>query len=471
MTATQPSSVTTPEELGPHLRPRVHFTARDTWLNDPNGLLFHDGAWHLFFQNNPSGSTWGNISWGHAVSRDLVSWTELPVAIAATAEEMVFSGSAVVDARNTSGLAGPGETALVAVYTSAYTAQSDRPGIQAQSLAYSVDDGATWRRYAGNPVLDIGSAEFRDPKVFWHGDDDGRWIMVAVEATDHRVAIYSSPNLIEWSLESRFGPAHATGGVWECPDLFPLRVRGTDEEKWVLVVSLNPGGIAGGSGTQYFVGDFDGATFTPDRVVEDGTLADYDWLDHGPDYYAGVSFSGAPHGRRVTIAWASNWAYANVTPTGPWRSAMSLARDLDLVPCGDGRLRVAQAPVLPAPEARPDGVAVHRLTVPTGLGERTEIALTAADPTCSDAVQIVVDGNTRTLTCDRTGSGDTAFHADFPRSFRAPLHGAEVTDVTVVVDGGVVEVYADGGLTTVTMLVFPSAPLTELSVGGPHVGR
>jgi sucrose-6-phosphate hydrolase SacC (GH32 family) len=471
LTATQPSSATTPGELESHLRPRAHFTARDTWLNDPNGLVFHDGEWHLFFQNNPNGSTWGNISWGHAVSRDLVSWTELPVAIAATAEEMVFSGSAVVDTHNTSGLAGPGETALVAIYTSSYTAHSDRPGIQAQSLAYSVDSGATWRRYAGNPVLDIGSGEFRDPKVFWHGGDDGRWIMVAVEATDHRVALYSSTDLIDWSLESRFGPAHATGGVWECPDLFPLRVRGTDEEKWVLVVSLNPGGIAGGSGTQYFVGDFDGRTFAPDRVVEDGGLDDFDWLDHGPDYYAGVSFSEAPRGRRVTIAWASSWAYANVTPTGPWRSAMSLARDLDLVRCADGRLRVAQSPVLPEPADLPDGVVVHRLAVRAGRGERSAITLTAGDPTCSDRVLIVLDGSSRSFTCDRTASGNTTFHADFPRSFQAPLHGAETTDLTIVVDGCVVEIYADGGLTAVTMLVFPSAPLTEISLGGAHVER
>ncbi|TKR26640.1 glycoside hydrolase family 32 protein [Cellulomonas hominis] len=471
MTATQPSSVTAPGAHAPHLRPQAHFTARDTWLNDPNGLVFHDGVWHLFFQNNPSGSTWGNISWGHAVSRDLVSWTELPVAIAATSEEMVFSGSAVVDAHNTSGLAGAGETALVAVYTSSYTAHSERPGIQAQSLAYSVDDGATWHRYAGNPVLDIGSGEFRDPKVFWHGGDDGRWIMVAVEATEHRVAIYSSPNLVDWSLESRFGPAHATGGVWECPDLFPLRVRGTDEEKWVLVVSLNPGGIAGGSGTQYFVGDFDGTAFTPDRVVEDGGIEDYDWLDHGPDYYAGVSFSGAPGGRRVTIAWASNWAYANSTPTEPWRSAMSLARSLDLVRCADGRLRVAQSPVLPSPDDLPDGVLVHRLVVPTRPGERSEIALTAGDPASAERVQIVLDGSSRTLTCDRTAGGDTGFHADFPGSFQAPLQGAQLTDLTIVVDGCVVEVYADGGLATVTMLVFPSAPLTEVSLEGAHADR
>lgn len=247
----------------PHLRPAAHFTAASAWLNDPNGLLYHNGVYHLFFQNNPEANTWGNISWGHATSTDLVNWAEQPVAIPCTAEESIFSGSAVVDVDNTAGFAPPGQSALVAIYTSAYTKTSTRPGIQAQSLAYSLDEGATWTRYAGNPVLDTGSTDFRDPKVFWYGGEDGHWVMVLVEAAERRVAIYTSANLREWTLASRFGPAHAVEGVWECPDLFPLRLRGTDEVRWVLVVSLYPGGIAGGSGAQYFIGSFDGTTFTP----------------------------------------------------------------------------------------------------------------------------------------------------------------------------------------------------------------
>ncbi|MBD7919137.1 glycoside hydrolase family 32 protein [Cellulomonas sp. Sa3CUA2] len=446
-------------------RPSMHFTARETWLNDPNGLVFHDGRWHLFFQNNPSGGDWGNLSWGHAVSDDLLSWTELPVAIEATPEEMVFSGSVVVDHHDTAGLAGPGHTALVAVYTSAYTEASPRAGIQAQSLAYSVDGGSTWQRYDHNPVLDIGSGEFRDPKVFWHGGADGWWVMVAVEATDRRVAIYSSPDLVAWTLESRFGPAHAVDGVWECPDLIPLRVEDTEEVRWVLVVSLNPGAIAGGSGTQYFVGDFDGRTFTPDTLVEDGRLEDFDWLDHGPDYYAGVTFSGAPDDRRVTMAWAGNWSYAAATPTAPWRSAMSLARDLRLVRCADGRLRVAQRPVLPPAGEVPPDTAVHQVRVPLGVGERHTLTLHADDPTCSDEVRITLDGSSRTLTCDRSGSSRTPFHPDFRGVFTAPLHGDGPVDLTVVVDGCVLELFTGDDLTTLTCLVFPDAPLTRLSTG------
>jgi sucrose-6-phosphate hydrolase SacC (GH32 family) len=463
------------------LRPTAHFTARDTWLNDPNGLVHHDGVYHLFFQSNPGGSTWGDIAWGHATSTDLVTWCEQPVAIAATDEEMVFSGSAVRDVRNTGGFAGAGQTALVAVYTSAYVA-GPRRGIQAQSLAYSVDDGATWARHEGNPVLDVGSAEFRDPKVFWYGADDGYWVMVAVEATDQRVVLYRSTNLRDWTPLSEFGPAHATDGVWECPDLFPLRVRGTDETRWVLVVSLNPGGIAGGSGTQYFVGDFDGTTFTPSRLSGSTDPWTFDWLDYGHDLYAAVSFNDAPDGRRLMIGWASNWSYARDTPTAPWRSAMSLVREVELVRTGDGRLRLAQTPVLP-PEAEHllterehplterehprdparGGLRRFDVRVPCEPGTRARLVLSSRSS--ADRVELVVDGDARTLSSDRTASGTVDFHPDFPVVDTAPLLGdGDECELTVVVDGCVLEVYADGGLATLTQLVFPSAPLTELDV-------
>jgi fructan beta-fructosidase len=458
-TTSHAQATAAPSVPTPHFRPTAHFTARDTWLNDPNGLLHHDGVYHLFFQNNPHASTWGNMSWGHATSTDLVTWTEQPVALEHTPEEMVFSGSAVADVRNTAGFAGPGQTALVAVYTSAYTAASDRPGVQAQSLAYSVDGGRTWSRYAGNPVLDIGSSEFRDPKVFWHGGDDGRWVMVAVEAVDRRVAIYSSPNLIDWTLESRFGPAHAVGGVWECPDLLPLTVRGTDRTKWVLVVSLNPGGIAGGSGSQYFVGDFDGHVFTPDRLTPSTDPADHDWLDYGRDYYAAVSFNDAPHGRRLMVGWASNWDYANHTPTHPWRSAMSLVRELELVRCADGRLRVVQQPVLP------DGgsdVRVFDVRVPSQVGTRTDVVLVPADGGGTSRVTLTIDGDARTISCDRTASGAVDFHPAFPSVDTAPLLGGDVTDLRIVVDATILEVYVDGGLVTLTQQIYPDAALTQL---------
>ena len=246
----------TPPAYDQTYRPQFHYSPVKNWMNDPNGLVYYRGQYHLFYQYNPAGNTWGNMSWGHAVSTDLVHWTELPVAIPYDANELVFSGSAVVDKNNTSGLGTKANPPLVAIYTSA------KPGSQSQSLAYSTDGGLTFTKYG--TVLDIGSAEFRDPKVFWYAPAN-QWRMVVVKATEHKVSIYSSPNLKNWTHLSDFGPAGAVGGVWECPDLFPLAINGNPRKvKWVMVVNLNPGGIAGGSGGQYFVGDFDGTTFTSD---------------------------------------------------------------------------------------------------------------------------------------------------------------------------------------------------------------
>jgi fructan beta-fructosidase len=462
VTAPRPEATTVADQhTSIPARPAAHFTAAASWLNDPNGLLYYEGIYHLFFQTNPHSDVWGNMSWGHATSTDLITWAEQDIAIPYTAEEMVFSGSAVADVTNTAGFAGPGQTALVAIYTSARAPRGGRPGSQAQSLAYSLDSGTTWTRYAGNPVLDIGSDEFRDPKVFWHGGGDGRWVMVAVEAVARQVVVYTSDNLREWSLQSRFGPAHAVDGVWECPDLFPLRIDGTDEIRWVLVVSLNPGGIAGGSGTQYFIGDFDGAIFTPERLTNSTDLADYDWLDYGRDYYAAVSFNDAPDGRRLMIGWANNWQYAEQTPTHPWRSAMSLVRDIELVRSSDGRIRVRQQPVLPAGA---DGVEIFEVSVPCGPTDRTAVILTGE--TGTDRVVITIDGDDRSITVDRTQSGDVSFHADFPSVDWAPLpdgYSTEV-DLRIVVDASIVEVYAASGLVTFTEQVYPSVPLTKMHV-------
>ncbi|MFW5472830.1 GH32 C-terminal domain-containing protein [Knoellia sp. CPCC 206450] len=279
----------------PQHRPAYHFSPAKNWMNDPNGLVFHKGVYHLFFQYNPLGDRWGNMSWGHATSRDLVHWEEQPVAIPFDANEGVFSGSVVVDTTNSSGLGTAENPPLVAMYTSAYTQASGRDGIQAQSLAYSTDDGRTWTKYAGNPVIDIGSREFRDPKVFWYAPAK-EWRMVAVIANEHKVLIWRSADLKAWTRLSEFGPRNATGGVWECPDLFPLAVDGDPANvKWVMLVSLNPGGIAGGSGTQYFVGDFDGTTFTADGPASyeppSGTL-----LQGFEEGYAGWTATGTAFG-------------------------------------------------------------------------------------------------------------------------------------------------------------------------------
>ena len=272
-------------------RPQFHYTPAKNWMNDPNGLVYYHGQYHLFYQYNPAGNTWGNMSWGHAVSADLVHWKELPVAIPADANELIFSGSAVVDTGNTSGLGTKANPPLVAIYTSA------KPGSQSQSLAYSTDGGLTFTKYG--TVLDIGSAEFRDPKVFWYAPAKA-WRMVVVKATDHQVSIYSSPDLKNWTHLSDFGPAGAVGGVWECPDLFPLAINGNPRNvKWVMVVNLNPGGIAGGSGGQYFVGDFDGTTFTsddpPTYTPPTGTvLQDFESTTFAPWTTTGDAFGDGP---------------------------------------------------------------------------------------------------------------------------------------------------------------------------------
>lgn len=441
------------------LRPSAHFASQSCWLNDPNGLVYYDGTYHLFFQTNPFGSTWGNISWGHATSTDLVTWTEQPIAIPATDQEMAFSGSAVVDSRNTAGFAADGETALVAIYTSARPPTGDVPGLQAQSLAYSLDAGATWTRYSGNPVLDIGSSEFRDPKVFWHGGDDGNWVMVVVDAVARKVLFYTSPNLIDWTFGSDFGPAHATGGVWECPDLFPLRVDGTGETRWVLIVSMNPGARAGGSGTQYFIGDFDGTTFVAERLSTSDDLESYDWLDYGRDYYAAVSFNNTPDGRRLMIGWASNWDYANETPTAPWRSAMSLVREISLTRDSDGRCRLRQTPILPV---RADGVTVSEHLIPLDLGQRSTIVLDT-DGMGHEQVRIHFERDEAGahLIFERGDSGLTDFHSTFAAPNRVPIgtHLESPMNVKIVVDATVIEVFLGDGAQTVTEQVFPAAPL------------
>jgi levanase len=256
-------------------RPAFHYTPEKNWMNDPNGMVFHKGVYHLYYQHNPSGNTWGNMSWGHATSKDLVHWEEQPLAISTDAQQDIFSGSVVVDKDNTSGFGTKENPPLIAIFTSAYKDASPHRGLQAQSLAYSLDDGQTWTQYDQNPVLDRNSANFRDPKVFWFNQPGGGgyWVMTAVEAADHKVVLYKSTNLKDWTPLSEFGPANATGGLWECPDLFPLAVDGDmNNIKWVMVVNINPGGVAGGSAGQYFVGNFDGTTFTSDTTKPAATL-------------------------------------------------------------------------------------------------------------------------------------------------------------------------------------------------------
>lgn len=306
-------------------RPAYHFTPEANWMNDPNGMVYYDGEYHLFYQYYPEGNTWGPMHWGHAVSTDLVSWEHLPIALYPDDLGYIFSGSAVVDKNNTSGLKSGDEDVMVAIFTH-HSMDKEKAGThdhQYQSIAYSNDKGRTWVKYKNNPVLanDEKIHDFRDPKVMWH-EASQRWIMTL--AAGQRIKFYTSPNLIDWTFASDFGmELGAHGGVWECPDLIPMQVEGSELEKWVLLVSINPGGPNGGSATQYFVGDFDGKTFTTAQT-------DTRWVDLGTDNYAGVTWSNAPDGRHLFMGWMSNWMYAQEVPTTTWRSAMTLPREFAL---------------------------------------------------------------------------------------------------------------------------------------------
>ena len=455
-------------------RPRVHFTPRAHWMNDPNGLVFHAGRYHLFHQHHPGSLVWGPMHWGHAVSRDLVHWEHRPVALAPDGDEMVFSGSAVVDAANTSGFGDGTRPPLVAVYTSHYDRSAEAGGpSEAQSLAYSLDDGERWTRHAGNPVLTRPERDFRDPGVFWHAPS-GRWVMAVALPAARQILFYGSPNLRDWTPLSAFGPAGATGGDWECPDLFELPSPGGDpaETRWVLVVSLNPGGPHGGSAVQYFVGAFDGATFTADGAPSDPPR----WVDHGPDFYAPQTWRGLPDGRRVGIGWMSDWRYARQEPTAPWRTAMAFPRALALRTGPDGAPALCQWPVAEGERLRGVPATVSRLPLrpgPTPLGERGvsgwPLDLTAtfragrADrfglrlrvgP--GEATEVGYDVRVGEVYVDRTRAGEAGFHPAFAGRFAAPLALRDGRlRLRVVVDAASVEVFADDGGTVLTALVFP----------------
>jgi levanase/levanbiose-producing levanase len=497
MTETTTHHAGSAEDTAPNFRPIIHYTAKNTWLNDPNGLVWYQGVYHLFYQNNPFGNVWGNMCWGHATSTDLLHWTEHPVAIAGDEEEDVFSGSIVVDHGNTSGFGSAENPALVAIYTSAFKEGSVHQGTQAQSLAFSTDAGMTWSKYPGNPVLGRGSAHFRDPKVFrYDGPAGSCWVMVAVEARHQQVVLYRSANLKDWEYLSTFGPANAIGAEWECPDLFPLPVDGdTDNVKWVLVVNLNPGAVAGGSGGQYFVGHFDGVQFTadPDSLVPADAHGSTDlgrclWLDWGRDYYAAVSFSDAPENRRIMIGWMNNWDYANSLPTSPWRSGMSLAREVGLATV-DGLPRLVQRPVLPLdcgepartiqdvefsdsrlqlPDAMPGSAQLIEAEILPGTARTVAFRLLATSDG-SAATVLSFDAVKARLTLDRRNSGNTAFHEKFASAESAPVKlDGGVLRLRIVVDQCSVEVFAQGGTVAMSDLVFPLSGNqgTEVSVEG-----
>lgn len=479
-------------------QPLLHFNAAPNWINDPNGPILLDGKYHLFFQYNPFGDQWGHMSWGHAVSTDLTHWKQLPVALPEENGVMIFSGSTVEDRDNTSGLcADAGQKTpdcLVAIYTGA---SADK---QTQNLAVSRDGGTTWTKFAGNPVIDLGLKDFRDPKVFWHAPTSS-WVMVVALPTEHKVRIYRSKDLKKWEQASEFGPSGAVSGVWECPDLFELPVRDAkgkrlqkaDGSRWVLNVNVNPGGPAGGSGDQYFVGTFDGF-----RFVEDHPGSGPHWADRGKDFYASTSFSNtAPGQDRLWIGWMGNWQYAAQLPSLPGRGEMSTVRSISLRQApAYPRLTYAQeplsliqhpvllvpahkadtawfgnAPFLPVDEANAHLAAAKlagsayllRLMLEPGEAAECGIRLrrSTTDPNASAAEETVVgiDFTTGRIFVDRSHSGQTSFGPGFTGRVSVPLRHPQAAQIPleIVVDHNSIEVFAEDGETVFTSLIYPSA--------------
>jgi len=454
----------------PQYRPAYHFTPAAHWMNDPNGMVYYQGTYHLFFQYYPGGMTWGPMHWGHATSPDMLSWKEQPIALYPDSLGYIFSGSAVVDANNTAGF---GKDALVAIFTH-HDPKGEKAGtdkFQNQSLAYSLDAGKTWKKYAQNPVLkNPGIKDFRDPKVSWN-EATKKWVMTL--ATLDRITFYSSPNLKDWTKESEFGQKlGAHGGVWECPDLFPLTLNG--KTHWVLIVNLNPGGPNGGSATQYFVGKFDGHTFTP---LNEKTK----WADYGPDEYAGVTFANTGN-RRLFLGWMSNWEYANQVPTSPWRSAMTIPRELGL------RQEGSEIYLTSKPAAELAGLAKgattiqnvavkntvdlttrlkatadkHKLTLKTAQLGSFELLL---GNSAGEELVIGYDQAQKQYFIDRSKAGQVGFSAKFAGRATAPrLSPAAGTELTLYFDAASVELFADQGLTAMTEIFFATKPLTTVKL-------
>ena len=449
-------------------RPLYHHTPAYGWMNDPNGMFYKDGVWHLCFQHNPYGSVWGNLSWGHSTSTDLVHWKYEGDPVMPDAWGLIFSGSAVVDKDNTAGF---GRDAIVAFYTSAKpTPWGDN---QMQCLVYSTDGGKTFTKYENNPVLTSTERDFRDPKVFWYAPGK-HWVMML--AVGQQMQIFSSKNLKDWKYESSFGAKQgAHGGVWECPDLVELPVEGTKEKRWVLICNINPGGPFGGSATQYFVGTFDGKKFTNQYPTKTK------WMDYGKDHYATVTFSNAPGGRCVAMGWMSNWQYAAIVPTKQYRSANTIARDLSLYRQG-GDLLLRCAPSKEIEAARQaknslkkfdvkdaysienlldgnEGAYEIELEIKNNGAEKMVFTLQNAK---GESVLMYYDVATRQFVMDRSDSGETSFSRDFPAMTVAPAPDVNDVKLRLFVDRSSIEAFGDGGKFVMTNLVFPSEPYNSM---------
>ncbi|TRZ41889.1 glycoside hydrolase family 32 protein [Robertkochia solimangrovi] len=475
-------------------RPFFHFTPEANWMNDPNGMFYLDGVWHLFFQYYPEGNQWGPMHWGHAVSTDLVNWQEEPIALSPDENGYIFSGSAVVDHDNTSGFGDGATPPVIAIFTY-HNPEKENTGstdVESQAIAYSTDQGRTWIKYDENPVLENpGILNFRDPKVIWDTMHK-QWVMAL--AADDRTYFYGSQNLKEWEFLSEFGSdVGAHDGVWECPDLFPMTVEGTDTTKWVLLQNLNPGGPNGGSATQYFIGDFNGREFMLDKAFRDELNGrEAVWLDQGMDNYATVTWDNAPEGRRVSLGWMSNWLYAQEVPTKKWRSSMTIARDLSLVATDEG-YRLKTLPVKELDEFITDRIQKQDLELNglTTLLTKNEMDLSSSvidmelsgltdasyvfllSNEVGDTLRFGLVNTDTSIFIDRSKSGIIDFSGDFTSDItRAPLAAPiEKLSFKLVLDKTSMELFYNDGEEALTQIFFPHSPFTKFELQIPDSNR
>lgn len=461
---------------GEPYRPQIHFTPEAKWMNDPNGMVYYEGEYHLFYQYYPDSTVWGPMHWGHAVSPDLMHWEHLPIAIYPDSLGWIFSGSAVIDWNNTTKLGKDGKPAMIAIYTyhNDKLEKQGRVDFQYQGLAYSLDKGRTWIKYDKNPVLpNPGIRDFRDPKVSWD-EEHKKWIMI-LAVVDH-TEIYSSDNLISWKKESEFGQkVGAHGGVWECPDLFPM-IDAKGQKKWLMLVSMNPGAPNGGSGTQYFVGDFDGNSFSTKQK-------DPKWIDYGKDNYAGVTWSDIPtsDGRRLFIGWMNNWQYARDIPTGKWRGATTFPRSLELF-FDKGEYFVLSHPVKELEKLYSNKTQIKSktispiITIKEGISLPVELNLIFESSkdfeddfgiiisnTKNEKVSIGYNHKTKELFVDITKNGWQSPNVDFAVVSKAPYQIPEKTvSIRLIIDNASVEAFIDNDKIVFTNQFFSTQPFSKI---------
>ncbi|MGB3149658.1 MAG: glycoside hydrolase family 32 protein [Maribacter sp.] len=473
------SNIKTSGHYAERYRPQFHFSPQEKWMNDPNGLVHYKNTYHLFYQYYPDSTVWGPMHWGHAISKDMIKWEHKPVALYPDEHGLIFSGSAVIDSKNTSGFGTLENPPMVAIFTYHLMAgeKAGRTDFQTQGIAYSLDEGNSWIKYVGNPVIgNPGIKDFRDPKVFWN-EKLQLWSMLLV-AGDH-MQVWNSQDLKSWEQVSEFGKDKgAHGGVWECPDLFPLKIEGTEEEKWVLLISINPGAPNGGSGTQYFIGDFDGNTFTTEQKSSR-------WIDLGRDNYAGVTYNNAPNGDRIFIGWMSNWDYARDTPTVKWRSAMTLPRKLSLKKINESyeliNYPLESLNAIVVTEQKPQEIIIKAdeiKTIELAYGNTSEIQFktTARDfmlnlnNSLGDSLIFGMEGQNKEFIFDRTRSGRIDFKDNFALGIqKMPISNLPdgPIEVRILLDHSSVEIFINKGQYVMTNQIFPNEMYKTLEIFNP----